>query len=214
MAIIKRICMVIVSLCLLSSESSAAMIPSGHDLIPAGLGPGDSFQIIFTTNTKTNAASFGNADPAFATIAYYDNIVNSDADALGFGPSSANPISWTTVANVVDGTLATAHSPQLHDVYDSTGGIFRTLADGVYFTGTPATSPPDASIEVLSGGLSNTSVWTGLSLSDPSNLTRALGAQINVRVGSSNSALGGVAGPTEHLRVLLVMAAFMDFLSH
>ncbi len=111
-----------------ASITHAALLPPTHPLIPPSLGPGDSFQIIFTTSTTRDATA--------TTIGPYDAFVNADADSFGFGPSSPLPITWTAVANVVDGTLATSHAAQSHDVYVSSVvlvfDLFRSLVHGLY----------------------------------------------------------------------------------
>jgi hypothetical protein len=148
----------------LAANGQAEIISPLHPLVPSGLQPGDSFQIIFTTSTTRDATA--------STIAAYDSFVNGNADSFGFGPNSAAPISWTAIANVLDGTVTTTHSPQIDDVYDPTGSLFRSTAVGLYTT---ATVPGNATIERLDFASPTTEVWTGFDLTDVGSTTDALG---------------------------------------
>jgi hypothetical protein len=58
---------------------------------PAGLLPGDQFRIAFTTLTPTTATS--------SSISFYDNIVQTDANAAGLGTYNGSPVTWMAIGS-------------------------------------------------------------------------------------------------------------------
>jgi len=150
---------------LFSSLSQGATIQSDSALIPAGLGVGDSFQLIFITSTTTTRGTTGDD----ATFSFWDGYVNAAADANTFGGTGSqasidlSSMSWkalvsTSEGNAVDHapisgalynmnlTLLATDSADFYDAAIAPGGNIRYTESGAYISST---------------GESNLGVWTG-----------------------------------------------------
>lgn len=58
---------------------------------PAGLVPGDEFRIAFTTLEPNTATS--------TSISFYDNIIQTEADAAGLGTYDGSPVTWMVLGS-------------------------------------------------------------------------------------------------------------------
>jgi hypothetical protein len=81
-------------------------------LVPSGLAPGSQYQLIFVTSGTTTATS--------NDINYYNNLVESAANAAGIGSSVG--ITWTAVAST-DSVDAFTNAPSVAPVYDLLGNL-------------------------------------------------------------------------------------------
>jgi len=89
--------------------------------VPAGLSPGDSYQLIFNSSTFTQALS--------SNINFYNNFSQSAADAAGIGASEG--IAWRAVASTASidarvNAVVGANTPE----YNTHTGPLEKIADG------------------------------------------------------------------------------------
>lgn len=68
-----------------ASETHAAIVT------PAGLQPGDKFNLVFVSTTTTTATS---SDPV-----YYDNLLQTEANNAGLGSYGGQPVSWNLLGS-------------------------------------------------------------------------------------------------------------------
>lgn len=87
----------------ITSVSEAALV------VPADLNAGDKYHVIFVTTTRTTGTS--------SDIAYYDGIVQADADAASIGTSIG-----------LDGWKVVASTPTV-DARDNISPLFSSLTD-------------------------------------------------------------------------------------
>lgn len=72
--------------------ATIASTPARADVItPAGLSPGDTFQLAFVTSTTTTATS--------ALLSYYDDFVNNVADSAGLGSYNGASVTWQVLGS-------------------------------------------------------------------------------------------------------------------
>lgn len=155
---------------LFSAAANAAL------LVPAGLAPGDTYQLVFVTSGTTAATS--------ADIAYYNSFVQSAADAAGIGSSAG--ISWTAIASTATAdanTNAVVSGPVFNMNGDLVASSYTDFWDGTHTLG--------VGIDFDQNGNSrNYNVWTGSNTNGTGYSGATLGSA-SVRWGESTFSSAG-----------------------
>lgn len=155
---------------LITAQAGAITIDLDSPLVPAGLGNGDSFQLVFVTSTKATADDIdGVADGIDDSVAADWNMyVNSIADLSTH--ASIPDIDWFAVVSVKEtlnaadpGIAAKDNAPVLADVYRTDGTLVAAQAD--FYTSThlaPIKWNENGEEQNTNGGSgSGRLVWTG-----------------------------------------------------
>lgn len=140
---------------LISTSAYAVMF------VPAGLAPGDSYQLAFVTLATTNATS--------SDISSYNSFVQAAADAAGIGSSEG--VTWSAIAST-SAINANSNALVSTKVFNMGGQLVATgytdFWDGSHTTG--------VGIDYTEYGVGrNTNVWTGSNTDGTGAGTNVLG---------------------------------------
>jgi len=162
-------------LVLAAGAAQAGTIIVGDPLIPAGLGLGNTFHLMFITSTTRDATS--------ANIADYNTFVATAAELPG---SLVQGKGWTWNAIGSTATVnAIVNAPASANVYRVDGARVSGANYFLYGSGTNLTNVPNKTQANVV--LNVATVWTGTEGNGIGNPARVLGAASTVRNGNSNN---------------------------
>lgn len=130
--------------------AAIASTPARADVVaPAGLAPGDTFQLVFVTSTTTTATS--------TTISYYDDFVNDVADSAGLGTYNGASVSWLVLGSTASSSAnSTEPTTDTAPIYTLNGVEVAANASALWSGSLSA--PIDINQD---GSVDNEDVWTG-----------------------------------------------------
>lgn len=169
-----KVMTVAVSLSVITGVAQAAVI------VPAGLAPGESYQLAFVTSGTTVASS--------ADIDDYNAFVQSAANAAGMGG-----VAWTVIGSTAT-VNANANALVTGKVFNMNGELvassYADFWDGTHTVG--------VGIDYNENNIGrNANVWTGSTASGASSATAALGSTTVVWGESTLSSSAWIARATQ-----------------
>ena len=166
-------------LVLAAGAAQAGTIIVGDPLIPAGLGLGNTFHLMFVTSTTRDATS--------TIIADYNSFVAAAAELPG---SLVQGKGWTWNAIGSTATVnAVNNAPASAQVYRVDGKLVSSPGFFLYGTGDYILANPPNKTQANS--TRDVQVWTGTERNGIGNPARVLGVTTTVRYGTSNNGWGG-----------------------
>ena len=125
----------ILALALATTSANAAtyFIDADNDLVPNGIGSGQSFQLVFVTSTSTTREDTPGSGTDNHSITHWNDYVNNVAD--GSSLTTVPAITWYAAASTIS-TAANVNAAVTHDVYRLDGVLVDTAASFWSDTGT------------------------------------------------------------------------------
>jgi hypothetical protein len=143
---------------------------AGSPMPPTGLGPGDSFQLVFVTSGTTTAVS--------SDIADYNRFVSAAAAAAGLDLIDGQPVTWQAIGSTAT-VDARNNAPQTAPVYDLLGDLITASPGGLWNTRLLFLQHP-IDVTELEAPLLRGSVWTGSTDEGTGNDGLTLGSSLTL----------------------------------